>query len=204
MSRMSRSTTTDLGVQELSALAQVRGYWEALRHGAHVPSRLQVDPRGIEDALSQTFILDRIAPGHARFRIAGMHLADLMGMDVRGMPLSSIIEPSARAGFAAGLEQVFAHPALLSLDLEAERGIGRPSLSGRMLILPLADEAGLVRMALGCLVTAGTVGRGPRRFFTAHQSVTALIGECGLRLVAEAGTPLPPRATRGRGHLRLV
>ena len=57
-------------------MAQMRAYWEGLRADRLVPQRAEVDPRGIERALEYAFILDRIAPGIGRFRLAGMHLTD--------------------------------------------------------------------------------------------------------------------------------
>jgi len=36
--------------------------------------RSQIDPRGLEQVLPSAFILERIAPGVARFRIAEHHL----------------------------------------------------------------------------------------------------------------------------------
>ncbi|MEL6992372.1 MAG: PAS domain-containing protein, partial [Pseudomonadota bacterium] len=46
-------------------------YWNALRVNLDVPRRCDVDPRGIAGILSRTFILERVAPGLARFRVAG-------------------------------------------------------------------------------------------------------------------------------------
>ncbi|MCB2111761.1 MAG: PAS domain-containing protein, partial [Rhodobacteraceae bacterium] len=66
------------------SISVVRAYWEALRAGREVPYRSEIDPRGIESALEHTFVLERIAPRIARFRLAGVHLCDLMGMEVRG------------------------------------------------------------------------------------------------------------------------
>ncbi len=86
-------------VSRFAMLAEVRAYWEGLRVAGDLPRRDQIDPRGIAGALENTFLLERVAPGIARFRLAGMQLHDLMGMDVRGMPLSA-------ADRAAG-----AHPA---------------------------------------------------------------------------------------------
>jgi hypothetical protein len=146
------------------ALAQVLGYWEALRKGRTVPPRAEIDPRGIEQALEFAFIAERIAPGMARFRLAGMHLSDLMGMEVRGMPISAFFVPEARKGFAEALEAVFQGPERLEMTLLAESGYGKPALSARMLILPLASDLGDVNRALGCLISTGQIGRAPRRF----------------------------------------
>jgi len=157
-------------------LTQLEGYWEELRGTRLVPSRSEVDPRRIEDALEYAFIVERIAPGMARFRLAGMHLNDLMGMEVRGMPLTAFFTPEARKRVSAALEQVFDAPALARLSLAAERGIGRPALDARLLLLPLKSDFGDVSRALGCLVTLGPVGRAPRRFEVTGEDVHSVVG----------------------------
>lgn len=157
------------------AIREVEGYWQALRAGRLVPRRSEVDPRGIERALEFAFVLERIAPGLARLRIAGSHLGDLMGMEVRGMPLSAFFTPDGRAICGEVLEQVFDTPAVAELRLEAERGIGKPAIDARMLLLPLKSDLGDITRALGVLSTQGETGRAPRRFDVVGQRVTKLL-----------------------------
>jgi hypothetical protein len=149
---------------EHPALAQIRAYWEALRNGDDLPTRAEIDPRGIERALEYAFIAERIAPGIARLRIAGTHLADILGMEVRGMPLTAFIEPGSRDEIARITESAFATPAAVTVALEGDRGIGRPSITARLLLLPLRNEAGEVTRVLGALAVEGQIGRAPRRF----------------------------------------
>ncbi|SIN87700.1 PAS domain-containing protein [Vannielia litorea] len=146
------------------AVHALRRYWEELRGPRQVPSRAEVDPRAIEETLEYAFILERIAPGVGRFRLAGMHLNDLMGMEVRGMPCTSMFMPEHRATLSRVLEDVFAGPSTAIVTLAGERGVGRPPMDGQMLLLPLASDFGDVTRALGCLCTIGPVGRTPRRF----------------------------------------
>jgi hypothetical protein len=155
-------------------LNELETYWRDLRGARLVPARADVDPRRIEDALEYAFIVERIAPGMARFRLAGMHLNDLMGMEVRGMPLTSFFAPDARKQVSAALESVFDEPAIARLSLAGERGIGRPPLDARLLLLPLQSDFGDVSRALGCLVTIGPVGRAPRRFEVSGSEIEAL------------------------------
>jgi hypothetical protein len=174
-------------------LAQLRAYWEGLRQNGTLPVRSQISPRGIEQALSYTFLMERIAPGMARFRIAGMDLADFMGMEVRGLPFSSIFCPIARAELTARLEAVFRAPAILSMDLIAERGIGRPHFQAKLLALPLRDDQDRVTMALGCFSLRGKVGRSPRRFEIAGASLERLAdvkAPCAPRLVPVLQAPI--------------
>jgi hypothetical protein len=218
------------GGSRFAMLAEVRAYWEGLREDGALPNRDRIDPRGIAGALENTFLLERVAPGIARFRIAGMQLHDLMGMDVRGMPLSALFEPVARARLTDGLEGVFSGPAALELWLEAERGIGRPALEGRMIVLPLTGATGAADLALGCLAMDGALGRAPRRFAIAglmSEMIERRVGQRreaprsgedrrlpdfppqpALRPVmagfAEPGAAFTPRPPRSRPYLRLV
>jgi len=206
----------------LTVLEQVRSYWQGLRQGSAPPLREALDPRGMAQALESSFLLERIAPGLARFRIAGMNLHDLIGLDARGMPLSTLFDPPARARMAAVLESVFAAPAVGEIWLQAECGIGRPTLEGRMLLLPVRDAQGQTSMALGCLALAGSMGRAPRRFAvtrTLCAAISPLAASQSTKTAAQsdladpsAVLPLPAlgkivkiRPThRAASHLRLV
>ena len=145
-------------------IAEVEAYWEALRGTRLVPLRSEIDPRGIERALDSTFLLERIAPGLARFRLAGMRLNEIMGMEVRGMPMTSVLTPDARDEAREALNQLFEGPSIVTASLEAASGIGRPALRGRMVLLPLKSDLGDISRAIGCLSLDGKIGRVPRRF----------------------------------------
>lgn len=144
-------------------LAEVRAYWEGLRKGPALPRRDQIDPRGLRGALQGTFLVERIAPGVGRLRIAGMNFADLLGMDGRGMPLSALFDPMSRARLGTLLDTCFLRPAVLEMALGCETGLGRPALSARLILLPIACDDGRGEMALGCLALSGKIGRQPRR-----------------------------------------
>ena len=119
-----------------SAISQVEAYWEGLRGARLMPKRSEIDPRGIESALEYTFVLERIAPGMARIRIAGSHLGDLMGMEVRGMPLTSLITPPCRRQIADAIEDVCQRPAVCELRMSAETTLAKPQMDARLLLLP--------------------------------------------------------------------
>ncbi|MEP2532508.1 PAS domain-containing protein [Shimia sp.] len=143
---------------------EVTAYWEALRSGATIPYRSDVDPRGIQRALKNAFILERMAPGMARLRVAGQTLSELMGMEMRGMPVSALIDPDTREPFRRALEEVFLGPTTATLRLRSDGGYGKPALEAQMILLPLRGDAGKVTRILGALVHQGRVGRAPRRF----------------------------------------
>jgi hypothetical protein len=133
-------------------LREVEAYWDLLRDGRLVPDRGEIDPRGFPGALPHSFLLERIAPGLARVRVTGRHLSDLMGIDMQGLPLTSLFLPEARPGLIEVLSALFEEPAVARLRLESAGGIGRRRMKARLLLLPLRDDQGEVTRAIGALV----------------------------------------------------
>lgn len=169
----------------LRVASELRAYWDGVRRNRLVPARSEIDPRGIERALEFSFVLERVAPGMGRFRLAGMHLNDLMGMEVRGMPLTAFFTSAARKTIADGCEEMFREPAIVEAELVSEPGPGRPELTARLLLLPLRSDLGDITRALGCLVAEGAVCRVPRRFDVRALTVSP-IGRDAIR-IAEHG-----------------
>ncbi|SDD74006.1 PAS domain-containing protein [Paracoccus isoporae] len=175
-------------------IAEMHRYWRTLCRGRAVPDRADVEPQGLRHILDFAFILERIAPGAARFRLAGRHLVDLMGMEVRGMPVCSLLNPDSRGRLSDLLETVFKGPQIATLQLHSPGSFGRPSLDGRLLFLPLRSDLGDVTRALGCLVSQGEIGRGPRRFDVTGDSISPVIeGARPISPVAEAFEEPAPR-----------
>lgn len=158
-----------------AALRVVEAYWHGLSQHGEVPLRSEVDPRGMERALENAFLLERIAPSMAKIRVAGSHLSDLMGMQISGMPLSSLIAPADREAFGKAVARLFADPAIVRITLTAESGFGKPDMTAEMLLMPLRSDFGEVSRALGVLVTDGRIGRTPRRFTLASVDVAPAI-----------------------------
>jgi len=198
-------------------LREVEAYWQAIRAGRLVPRRSDIDPRGIERALEFAFVAERIAPGLGRLRIAGSHLTELLGMEVRGMPLTAFFATDSRNRISDVLEEVFNAPATAEIVLSGERGIGKPALEARMILLPLKSDLGDISRVLGCLVTKGDVGRSPRRFDITDVKITPLLGDAfrddtGAEVeatpvpgMAEDASPFEPAPKpTARPYLRLV
>lgn len=195
-------------VKRFAVLADVRAYWEGLRAGGHIPARQDIDPRGLARALDRVFVAERIGTGLARLRITGSALADIGGMDMKGLPLSVLFVPEARKRLTEALERVFLLPAATEMHLESERSIGRPALEARLLLLPLLSNNGSRDLVLGCLASDGEVGRAPRRFAIARTIEERLIlpqSQPEAYMPAFAEPPAPPlRPVAGAPKLRLV
>ncbi|MGI3211059.1 PAS domain-containing protein [Roseovarius tibetensis] len=195
-----------------SLVRALHAHWGEARRGDDVPYRAHIDPRRIAPLLPNVFVAERIAPGVTRLRIAGMHLSELMGMEVRGMPLSSFIAPASREVFALHIVDLFDRPAVLRMDLQARSGPGQPRVRGTLVMLPLRSDLGDVSRALGCLVTTGPTGRTPCRFDILEARVTPVTqldatgGQAALRVLpggrGDTANPCAPRPARA--HLRIV
>ena len=113
------------------ALPLARAYWESLREeGGAIPARADIDPRGLATALDCVFVGERIGNGLIRLRIAGMSLTDVAGLDMKGLPISTLFIPEARLRLAQVVERVFTLPQVAEFHLDAERSIGRPGAGG--------------------------------------------------------------------------
>ncbi len=188
----------------VSPLRQAEAYWAALRSGNNIPSRSQIDPRGLENMLSQTFILERVAPGIARFRLAGQRVNELAGMEVRGMPITAFFTIEARKTVSAALENMFEQPAIIEMELQSEATRTRGSRTARMILLPLRSDLGDVSRALGVMVSEGGASRVSQRF---------TVNSCDIRPVQvdaktqsqkptkapRAPHPVAPQATTAKG-----
>ena len=114
------------------------------------------------------------------------------------MPLGALFTLPTRRALSAALDEVFDGPAIARIDLLGERGIGRPPLEARMLLLPLMSDFNDVSRLLGCLCTRGTIGRAPRRFDITATSITALAAPSAQQALdpdaAAAPPPVPHRS----------
>ncbi|TNF64947.1 MAG: PAS domain-containing protein [Rhodobacteraceae bacterium] len=132
-------------------LRQTEAYWTALCVKGEVPRRSQIDPRALENVLGHVFILETIAPGQAKVRIAGSLLTRVAGCDTRGLPMSALFDGAGRADLAEALRDVCETPAVVELDLRLPGGILTPTLTGKAVLMPLRCDEGLVRRVLGAM-----------------------------------------------------
>ena len=170
----------------VSAMRQAEAYWTALRRGSDIPSRSQIDPRGLENILPQTFILERIAPGIARFRLAGQKVNEMAGMEVRGMPITAFFTPAARKQVSAALENMFDSPAVIELTLQTENNRLRSPREARILLLPLRSDLGDISRALGVFVSEGNPTGVSQRFSVTEGQVRPVTQEDGASFLAKA------------------
>jgi hypothetical protein len=201
-------------VNENPIFAELLTHWEDLRAGRIAPERSEIDPRQIETALPYAFILERMTTGmttgNARFRIAGLRLCELMGMEIRAMPASAIFAPEARDAYGKLLAGLFETPEIIELRLTSDSA----GLTADMLLLPMAGRAGDITRILGCLVADKIPVTPPHRFVISDRKFTRIPCQSGgiyttpepafLTGFAEPATEFLPPPRRRKPHLRLV
>lgn len=178
------------GGDGLAALDEIETYWrEVLDTQGVAPSRAELDPRGFSKALSNCFVAEAITPRHLRLRLTGQHLSEVMGMDMRGMPLSAMILPDSRPLLERLIGDAIAGTATpVRINLFAPPRFGQPALYGGIVLLPLRNEAGAPQRMLGAFATVGKPGRAPRRFrilgvSDADRPATVATGRPALRVI---------------------
>jgi hypothetical protein len=131
-------------------ISSLKTYWERLRAGRIAPYRAEIDPREFENALENMLIVERIAPGNLRIRLAGMKVCEMMGMEIRGMQPDMFVVEGDRARFDRLLGVVMSEPAVVEIEMEVA---GPKSLRQRatMLLMPLRSDFGEINRVLGCL-----------------------------------------------------
>jgi hypothetical protein len=147
-------------VAPAALLSGLEAYWRRISQLEPVPDRQDVSSDGLDRALPHTFVLERVAAGVARFRVAGQALFDLAAAEPRGMPISALFEAGARSELAERLETVFAGPSILGCPVRLARGRGRTRGTGQMLCLPLRGPTGAVDRIMGALVLDAPLPRG--------------------------------------------
>lgn len=171
-------------------LKSLEQYWQTLRRTQQIPARTDLQPTKIDQVLSYTFIVHRVAPGTARFRVAGQKIHELLKMDARGMPLTTLFHPQARGQIQDYVELAFAEPAIIALPLVSDGSLLRPTLNGTMLLLPMHDYYGQSNRLLGALVTDPQNSSNRPRRFVIPPDAPIRHDPLGLKLAA---TQLMPR-----------
>jgi hypothetical protein len=151
-------------------LSSLKSYWDRLRAGRVAPFRAEIDPRQFESALENTFIVEKLAPETMRMRLAGTRICEMMGMEVRGMEPTSLIDVRDRVRFERLLNVVMNEPAVVELKLAAPNRAG--VYRATMLLMPLRSDFGDINRVIGCTSGEGDLFAAPLAFSIEDVAVT--------------------------------
>lgn len=161
-------------------LVQVEAYWDALRTGRVMPARADVNPRGLSAVLKHCFILERLSTRFARFRVYGRGVSDLVGTELREMPISALFTPESREIIGETIEQVLDTPSHARLMLQMRGTFLKQAVHSHMTLLPLRDDLGSATRILGCVTSSGEPGDNHRQLEVTAKTLKPL--EAGVSL----------------------
>ena len=139
-------------------LRRIHAYWQSRCRGRQMPSRPDIDPLDVPPLLPFIFLVDVLAePRDFRFRLAGTHFRDSVGVEVTGRLIGDVFPPA----FGAEVHYYWSE----CVDrLEPAVGSGklwvpdRDYIEWTGIVLPLSPDGTSVNMLLGGAVF--TVGDG--------------------------------------------
>lgn len=154
-------------------LRALESYWQDLRAGRACPYRAEVDPRDIPSKIGHLFILEDLGCGNIRFRISGTALTDAFGMELRGMPVGSIMAFGARQSLTELLRETLAEPGVGQARLSRSEGRAE---AWEIVLLPLRSDNGRIDRLIGALhcleEDVSLAGQPPLRFTIESMSIT--------------------------------
>lgn len=136
--------------------------------------RSEIDPREITGSLENTFVLEYNNSLDVRFRLAGIKLCELMGMELRGMPGRALIELGHRDELSRIIDDLINESKIVELHLRSNANNG--GLRARMLLLPMQDQKGQIARILGCMTAQGPSMQHPQRFEIDSVKTTRIVG----------------------------
>lgn len=125
-------------------------YWDQVRGNRRTPRRFEIDPGRIAGILPSTFILERLDAENYRFRLAGTHVCDMFGTELRGTNFLAGWAPADRAALVRHLAALSKQGAVETVHMEAAP-VARPSTPFEMILLPLRHTGDAIDRVLGAL-----------------------------------------------------
>lgn len=185
--------------QAVTILGQLEQYWRGLCRTDGTPYRSDITASALGPALPYAFLAERVAASTLRLRVAGRELDLIAGMETRGLPLSALFSVPARKTLAEAIQTMTERPALVEMPLSLPNGLLRRAQRGRMMLLPLRDDAGGLTRVMGAIVLDEKVhGRVPVRL-DIPEDQPIRVDPVPMRQIAQEKRP-----GDGRPALRLV
>jgi hypothetical protein len=145
------STDWDTTAARDRRLQQAYQYWDTKRSGRRMPARPDIDPTDIPRLMPFLFLIDVLDPLDFRYRLAGTHFAEWVGINPTGRLIGDVFPPE----FAS---EVHYHWSSCVERKAPKLGIGhlwlpeREFVNWEGVVLPLSPDDGTVTMLLGAVV----------------------------------------------------
>jgi hypothetical protein len=133
-------------------------YWTSRAPAGRAPSRGSIQPGDFRQIMSQVFILGRTERGVYPLRLVGGFVADLHGLDLRGVNGLHLWSERDRLRLQTALEELRHHPEPLVVTAEVLAGEG-VSLPLEVMFAPLTSHDGGPDRFLGLYQPLAMVSR---------------------------------------------
>lgn len=168
--------TSDEKPYEFGIISGVRAYWEALRQPKDIPSRNQLSPRGISHALENVFLIELDENDIARIRISGSKVNAIIGEDSTGMPVHTMFLTPAIKELELALAELFGKPSIVRMNLVGKNPNGDTSHFAKLEFMPLRNQEGQIRLALGVIESEAPVASPVLRYEITSLNYTPIEG----------------------------
>jgi hypothetical protein len=192
------------GPQSRLLQRHLEDHWQELRSRlTRLPRWEELDARSLAAALPWVFAIDRTPSGDARLRSSGWAVSDLLGALADGRSLSDLFTPAATGVLGRWMDRCFDTPALVDIPIRAWQGPLRPTLTARLVLLPLHGRKDWASHGVGGLFLDSAGWASGVRFDLVDAPGRCEVFPATLGL-AEVRSPAPTCRPARRDHLCLV
>jgi len=175
-------------------------YWNEIGGALDVPARDAIDPARISSILGEVILIERIAPRQAKIRLAGQAIGNAVGIEPRGMPMTSLISSASRDALEDAVEALFDRPSMVELELAGPKTPFRKRMQGELLLLPLRDREDQITRAICYASLPQRRTKAPIRFDIMDTRARRLKARVAAPI--QAYTPIFEDAERARDVMR--
>ncbi|SPJ22311.1 PAS domain-containing protein [Palleronia abyssalis] len=175
-------------------------YWNEIGGALDVPGRDAIDPARISGLLGEIVLIERIAPRQAKIRLAGQAIGNAVGIEPRGMPMTSLISTASRGALEDAMEALFDRPSMVELELAGPKTPFRRRMHGELLLLPLRDREDQITRAICYASLPERRTKAPLRFDIMDTRLRRL--KARVAAPVQTNTPIFEDAERARDVLR--
>jgi hypothetical protein len=131
-------------------------YWNTVRSGRRAPRRYEIEPAQIVPFLAETLILEQQDDNDCRVRVAGTHVNETLGVNLRGQTFYDLWSEPDQVVLRDNIRTITEHGSVGFFTFSAALGKDEPIAEFEMLLLPLTHLEDRIDRLLGCISVVGS------------------------------------------------
>lgn len=125
-------------------------YWNSMRGERLAPKRFEIEPSQIANILPDTFILERVNPESARFRLAGTRICEAFAAEFRGLNLFDLFTLADKITLQREFSVIARQGAVGVFEIEGRSQSGR-KVDFELVVAPLMHTREVIDRYLGSI-----------------------------------------------------